>query len=292
MLGLGESFALASAFTWACGVILYKRLGEHLPPLALNLRKNLLVLAALVPLILIWHGVAPPSLTATELAICALSGFIGIGIADTLYFRALNRVGAGRMGVVGNTYSPFVLVLAFVFLDERLNASQIAGFALVMLGVLVIHEPARTRSVDDRELAIGLATGVVAVLLMAIAIVMVKRVLEHGDLLWISAIRMTGGIVGMLLIAVILGQRMGATRALGRRGWIMLLVAAMVGQLLSMLLWLGGYKYTDASIAAILNETASVWIVLLAWLVLREPMTRRKVIGISLTLGGVLLMLR
>lgn len=52
---------------------------------------------------------------------------IGIGLADTLYFRALNRLGAGRMGIVGNFYSPFVLVLSFVFLGERLSALQGVG---------------------------------------------------------------------------------------------------------------------------------------------------------------------
>lgn len=291
-MGLGEFLSLASALAWAFGVILYKRLGEKLPPLALNLRKNLLVLVALVPLILLWSGLQPPALSAREWAICLASGLIGIGIADTLYFRALNRVGAGRMGVVGNCYSPFVILLAFLFLDERLSAAQIAGFVLVTAGVLVVHEPHGDHSVSRRNLAIGLATGVLAVLLMAVAIVMVKRILEHADLLWVSAIRMTGGVAGMLVIALVLGQGLGTRgEPLGRRGWIMLVAAALVGQLLSMLLWLGGYKYTTASVAAILNETASIWIVLFAWLLLREPMSKRKAAGIMLTLAGVACML-
>ena len=71
----------------------------------------------------------------------------------------------------------------------------------------------------------------------------------------------------------------------------MLVTAALVGQLLSMLLWLAGYKYTSASIAAILNETASVFIVVLAWIFLGERLTRRKALGIVCTLGGVGLML-
>ena len=58
-----------------------------------------------------------------------------------------------------------------------------------------------------------------------------------------------------------------------------------------MVMWLAGYKYTQASIAAILNETASIFILLLAWLLLREPLGRRGAIGVSLTLGGVVLML-
>lgn len=289
MIGKGEAFSIASALTWAFGVIIYKRLGETLPPLALNLRKNALVLVMLVPLIAGWHGLAPPALSALDIAICLLSGVIGIGLADTLYFRALNRVGAARMGIVGNFYSPFVIVLAFAFLGERLTGLQFAGFLLVSAGVLVIGFT-RGPAVDAAALRRGLALGVLAVLLMAVAIVMVKRVLEHGDVLWISAIRLAGGMAAMLVVGAITGAAR-APVALDRRGWAMLLVAALVGQLLSMVMWLAGYKYTSASVAAILNETASVFIVLLAWLLLGEKLTRRKLVGIACTLGGVGLML-
>jgi drug/metabolite transporter (DMT)-like permease len=289
MIGKGEAFAILSALAWAFGVILYKRLGERLPPLALNLRKNSLVLLALVPLLLAFHGLELPALTPAEVAICLVSGLLGIGIADTLYFRALNQVGAARMGIVGNFYSPFVIVLAFAFLGERLTGMQLLGFVLVSAGVLVIGA-ARGPAVDRAALRRGLAIGVLAVLLMAVAIVMVKRVLEHADLLWVSTIRMLGGVAGMLVIAAFLGGAR-APVALDRRGWVMLVVAALVGQLLSMLLWLAGYKYTSASVAAILNETASVFIVLLAWVFLGERLTRRKMIGIGCTLGGVALML-
>ena len=51
------------------------------------------------------------------------------------------------------------------------------------------------------------------------------------------------------------------------------------------------YELLSASVAAILNETSSVFIVLLAWLVLREALTRRRVSGVVFTLAGVACML-
>lgn len=291
MIGPGEAFSILSAMAWAFGVILFKRLGEKLPPLALNLRKNLLVLVVLLPMVLGWHGLALPALSRGEVLVCLLSGLIGITVADTLYFRALNSIGAARMGIVGNFFSPFVIVLAVVFLGERLTLPQMAGFVLVSAGVLVIGA-ARGPAVQAAQLRRGVLLGVLAVLLMAVAIVMVKRILEHGDLLWITAIRLLGGVAGMLVVSGIShGWSLGGGAKLARRDWIMLVAAALIGQLLSMLLWLAGYKYTTASVAAILNETASVFIVLLAWLLLGEQLTPRKLVGIGCTLGGVVLML-
>ena len=74
----------------------------------------------------------------------------------------------------------------------------------------------------------------------------------------------------------------------GRRlRWPLLLAAAFIGQYVAVLLWVGGYKYAPATVAAILNETSSAFIVLLAALLLREPLTPRKLIGVTCTLAGV-----
>jgi len=58
-----------------------------------------------------------------------------------------------------------------------------------------------------------------------------------------------------------------------------------------MLFWLGGFKYANASVASVLNETANMFIVLMAWLFLKEKLTRRKVVGALLTFFGVVLFL-
>lgn len=305
-MGAGELFSLASAATWAVGVILYRQLGTTLPPLPLNFLKNLVVLALLLPTVPLLHGFTPPGMPLADIALAMASGVIGIAVADTLYFRALNQLGAARMGVLGNAYSPFVIVLSFVFLGERLNAWQVGGFALVSAGVFLVTRTPGAAAEGPPETPLpgsapeasvrmsplrGALWGLFAVLLMATAIVMVKRVLEAQPLVWVTLWRLVGAIVGILLLAALRGE----LRALWPRGaggrWRRLVLAAFVGQYLAMLLWLAGYKFTQASIAAILNETSSAFIVLLAWLWLREPLHRLGVAGVALTLGGVALML-
>lgn len=289
--GLGEFFSLASAATWAVGVILYRRLGQTLPPLALNFLKNLLVLGMILPAVPLLHGLELPAFSAAQVALALASGFVGIAMADTLYFRALNELGAGRMGIIGNLYSPLVIVLSFAFLGERLTAMQVGGFALVTAGVLTIAMARAAEATPVAHRVKGFVLGVLSIALMAVAIVMVKRVLEAQPLMWVTLLRLVGAVGGLFLVALATGN-LRRLRANGARfDWRLLVLAAFVGQCLSMVLWLAGYKFTQASIAAILNETASVWIVLLAWLWLKEPLGRRGAIGVALTLGGVALML-
>jgi len=291
-MGIGEACSIGSALAWAGGVITYKRLGETLAPLQLNLLKNLVVLALLAPTLLLAPGLAAPSLSLSAAALTLLSGMLGIGVADTLYFRALNALGAARVGVIGNLYSPFVIVLSFAFLGERLSALQGIGFVLVTAGVLLVTQSRAQKSVPRADARSGVLHGVGAIALMAVAIVMVKRVLEGQPLLWVVSLRLIGGV---LVLAVLVALRrqplLPPAQARPRLRWRVLILGAVLGQYVSMMLWLAGYKYTQASVAAILNESASIFIVLLAALFLGEGLTRRKIAGVACTMSGVACML-
>jgi len=290
-VGIGEAMALGSAAAWAVGVILARQLGVHLPPLTLNLLKNGLVLCVLAPVALLLYAGAWPVMPVRDMLIVLASGVIGIALADTLYFRALNELGAGRMGVIGNLYSPLVLLLGFVFLDERLGGMQWLGFALVAGGVLLISIPARGQAARPQHTLRGILLGLLAIALMAVAIVMVKRTLETQPLLWVTLLRLCGAMAGLLFLASLPSMRQRMRFVPRDVAWHRLVLAALVGQGLSMVLWLGGYKFTSASVAAILNESASVFLVVLAALWLREPMGRRAFVGVLLTFSGIACML-
>jgi len=291
-MGIGEACSIGSALAWSGGVIIYKRLGETLAPLQLNLLKNLIVLALIAPTLALTPGLAWPSLPLPAVMLTLLSGILGIAIADTLYFRALNAIGAARVGIIGNLYSPFVIALSFAFLSERLNPLQGVGFVLVSTGVLLVSGQRAGKPLAPEQLRRGLVYGVAAVLLMAVAIVMVKRVLEGQPLLWVVALRLIGGVLGLAVLFAWRGQPLlPETHAAPRLRWGVLFAGALLGQYISMMLWLAGYKYTKASVAAILNESSSIFIVVLAWLFLHEGMSVRKLAGVTCTLSGVACML-
>lgn len=290
-IGLGETLSLSSAAAWAIGVILYRRLGDTLPPLRLNYLKNLLVLAVLVPATVLIDGFALPTLSVREWVLVVGSGVLGIAVADTLYFGALNALGAGRMGIIGNLYSPLVVVLSFVVLDEHLHGRQWFGFALVSAGVLLsAWVPARWRGNATEPLR-GAVLGAASIALMALAIVMIKRILETQPLFWITSLRMLGAVIGMIALAALRGEWSALHGSHAPVPWRRLLLAAGFGQGLAMVFWLGGYKYTSAPVAAILNETASVFIMMLAWIWLGERPGGRGLIGVALALSGVAMML-
>lgn len=289
--GLGEFYSLACALAWAIAVILFKKSGESLAPLPLNLFKNVLGLALMLLTVLAVSGTAWPGIPLSAVLLAFLSGFLGIGLGDTVYFRALNAIGASRMAVGQTLYSPFVIVLSALFLAERLRPWQFGGVALVLGGILLVNYDPRAAQADVRAIRRGVIEAGVSVLLMAAGVVMAKPLLERYDFLWIVTLRIVGGVAGLLLFVA---WRRGEVSRLaaafrGVRHWPAVIAGSVVGTYISMMLWLAGYKYTQASIAAVLNEMAAVFIIVLAAAFLNDRLAPRQLLGSAVAVGGVLL---
>lgn len=291
-MGPGEFFALSSAFVWALAIVLFRRAGSTLPALETNLFKVLLAFVLLWPTLFLVEGMTLPRYSPLELGIVILSGYLGIAVADTWYLRALHLVGAGRIGIVSSLLSPFVILLSVLFLGERLGPWQVGGFALVMMGVLLVTWQENREKVDPGSLRAGMAWGIAAVFFMALGVVMVKEILETRSFLWTVQLRVVGGLLGMLLYLAS-RKRLASSWQQFRQPlpWGTIVVASLLATYVSMLMWLYSYKLIPASVSSILNQSSNAWIVLLAWLLLREYIGWRKFWGLVLTTVGVLIML-
>ena len=288
--GLGEFYSLACALAWAVAVILFKKSGESLAPVPLNLFKNLVGLALMLLTVLAASGAAWPGIPAQAVAIALVSGFLGIGVGDTLYFRALNDIGASRMAVAQTLYSPFVIVIAALLLAERLTPLQGAGVGLVLAGILLVNYSPGQAALDAARIRRGLLESTGAVLAMALGVVMAKPLLERYDFFWIVTLRIAGGVLGMLIFMPPARDfaRIRAAFA-GVRHWPHVIAGSVVGTYISMMLWLAGYKYTSASVAAVLNEMAAVFILALAALFLGDRLKPAQLAGSAVAVAGVLL---
>ncbi|HKL51497.1 MAG TPA: DMT family transporter [Wenzhouxiangellaceae bacterium] len=285
---MGEFFSIACAAVWALAVVLFRRSGETLPAFELNLFKNLLGVVLMGITVLAVENDAPPAFSVREWLIVCASGIIGIAVADTWYLRALNLMGAARTGVVASLFSPFVVLLSAMYLGELLRGWQLAGFSLVLAGILLVTWRSNRLDVSRRALRLGVFYGAGAVLMMAIGIVMVKPVLEGDHFFATAGLRLAAGTLAMLaFVSATRGWSAMLARYRQPQPWPTITLASVLASYLSMLLWLGGYRLAPASVASVLNETAAAFIVLFAWWVLKEPMSLRRVGGVCLTFAGV-----
>ena len=134
---IGEIAALICALFWAIAARLFRILGTSFSPLVLNLWKGLVALVLLIVAVLF---LAPPLEITTETLIWLLiSGVIGIGLGDTFFFQAINRIGDSQTLLVAETLAPiFTALLAIAWLAEWLTTMQWLGIALVIVSVDVV----------------------------------------------------------------------------------------------------------------------------------------------------------
>ena len=288
---MGEIFALLAPLCWSIAIILFRLSGRSVPPVALNLFKNSLALILFTITLLVLGTTPLEGARQRDVLLLVISGAIGIGLSDTFFFMCLNRVGAGLQAIVNTSYSPVIILLSVVFLGERLTPLQSSGALLIIGAVLAVGWVRnRTSAVHVPHRVSGILYGLAGTTTQGISIVMVKPVLEENPVVWATWWRLLGGLaVGALIMLASREQRATLPSLANRKAWPVMIAGALMGTYVSLLFWIGGMKYAPASIAAALNQTATLWTFLLAVIVLREPTTKRRLVGLALGAAGVLL---
>jgi len=290
---LGKIMALLCAVVWAGAVILFKLAGDRIQPLALNLYKTALTVTLLFPvLLLLGVPLFPAAVPGGHWLAVMASGILGIAISDTLFFACLNRLGAGMTAIVDALYAPFVMTATWLVLLQRPRPEQIAGALLVIAAVLVVAYRKSGSPLPTRRIMSGIFFGVAAMAIMAVSIVLMQPVLKRASVFWVTELRMLSALAVLLVMFAWQKDRRRLLAPLWQKGsrhyafW-----GALLGNLLSMTLWVGAFKFTSVNSAAVLNQTNTVFVVVLASVFLKETFTRRRLLATFLAVAGSLLVL-
>ncbi|SYZ74624.1 conserved membrane hypothetical protein [Candidatus Zixiibacteriota bacterium] len=290
----GEILAILTALVWAGAVILFKKSGEQMHPISLNLFKNVLAVLLILITMPFMGETIFRDVPIGDYLLLFLSGIIGLGIADTFLLKSLNLVGAGLSAIVSCLYSPFIIALSLIFLGEQLGFLQVLGAMMIISAVLTAvgkngHEK---HQISRRDLWLGIFYGAVANIATATGVVIIKPLLARSPLLWATEMRLFSGI-GVLVIATLIHKDRNkiALPKMNTKGWVFTVSGSFAGAYLSMILWLAAMKITQASIAAALNQTSTIFIFVFAYLFLKEKLNRQKIIGLALGITGTALVM-
>jgi drug/metabolite transporter (DMT)-like permease len=291
---LGAILAVTTALAWSAGLIFFRLSGTQLGPIALNLLKNVVALGffALTLLFLPDAREVMASFGSGELFVLAMSGAIGIAVADTALLYALNRLGVSIIAIIDSCYSPLVIGFSALMLREHLHLREYVGGALILAAVLFVTAMRPPVDVPPRKMFLGLAAAVFAVTSISFAIVYATPVLRSHQtatgLIWMSTVRLAAGTAALVALMPFTPERRSAWRSLvPSRAWKFAVPGAFLGSYLSLICWVGGFSLSRAGVAAILNQTAVIWSMVLAAIFLRERFTKRKFAALALAMAGV-----
>lgn len=282
----GEFSATLCGLLWAVAVILFKKSGELVPPVVLNLFKGTVGLVLfLATMLLFGLPLFPDTASQADWIVLLVSGIIGIGIADSFLFAALNRLGAGRNAIVDCLYSPLVILCSIIYLAEPLSPWLFVAIGGMVAAILIgTWNPSQVRDPEElKAIRTGVLLGALSQLLMAIGIVMAKPVLDTSEPWWATTVRLVGGWGFLVIHGLTPANRLATLRAFTpSRQWFLTIPAAVVGTYLALIFWILGMKYTYTTTASVLNQLSTIFMIVLATLFLKEPLTWRKVVAITI----------
>jgi drug/metabolite transporter (DMT)-like permease len=290
---LGKILALLCAVVWAGAVIFFKLAGDNIRPLALNLYKTTVTAAILFPILLLMGiPLVPATVSGHQWLAIIASGILGIAVSDTMFFACLNRLGAGLTSIVDCLYAPFVMTASWLALSESPRPEQVGGAVLVISAVLVAAYRKNGGAKPARQIVAGVLYGAGAMAIMAVSIVLMRPVLDRVHVFWVTEVRILAALLALLLLLAWQKDRRRLLAPLWRKGVrLYAFLGALLGNLISMTLWVAAFKFTSVSSAAVLNQTNTVIVVVLAAVFLKDRFTRRRLLATALAVAGSLLVL-
>ena len=259
---------------------------SYAPPLAFAALRVLLAGAALLT-VAWWRGQRlriPRRYWPTLLLLTVSNGVIGYGTM----FLSPGSAGAGIASVLGNTQPLVVIALATVFLHERLTWHKAGALAAGIFGVVLISTAAL--EITSTAGLVGSLLALASAVAFGASTIFVARLAQDAPLLTLTAWQFL--LASLPLAALSLLTERQIVQMWDLTFLVIVVVLALFGTALTTAVWYWLVQHDDAGRLSLLLFLVPVLGVSLAVLTLGEQIGWREGIGISLTLGGVLLALR
>lgn len=279
--------ALLSACSWAFGTITFERIGKVVPFVGITFLKGVFSIILMILLLIVTYGLYP--IGWWEFSFLTLSGIIGITIGDSLFFKSLQDLGAKTQVIFFLLGQILTMVLSLLFLGELLSVEQYIGAFILLTGVIVTTWGAQTNHPNKTR---GIVFGLISMTCFSVSAIMVKAAISDVPVITATFYRMVFGTIftlGYGLASKNLSSWICPLKNKKLLGLFVLNVVVITygGFLLSM----AAIKYISVSLASVLSATEPVFVILLAFFMMREKATKRELVGTLVTLVGLFLII-
>jgi DME family drug/metabolite transporter len=239
---------------------------------------------AVVSFLLATQGAQSLRVSRQDLAFLLPLGLVGIGAFYLFYFYTVRESTVGTAAILLYSAPAFVVVLAWLFLREPLNALKVFALLLTVGGIFLVagaYDPANLE-VSPKILLTGLLSG----LTYGLYAIFGRPLAGHLSPAVILSYALAFGSV--LLIAAAL-PTLDTLAGLPAGSYALLLMLSVVHTTLAFALYTFGIRHLGAGRAAIVATIEPVVAGILGVTLLNEELTALKVLGALLVLAGAAL---
>jgi drug/metabolite transporter (DMT)-like permease len=286
---VGALCALGSAFTWAVTSMLARTLQPPLTSVSINAIRSTVAGVVLLGWVVAVDGVAVmTSISATTFGLLALSIAIAVGVGDNFFFESSRMVGLAAAMTIATSYPLITTVLAALVLGEAITMWVVIGGAMTLAGVVLIISGGQHRAERHEHYGLGVAAAALASLAWGIAPILMKTPLQEMDAAAAQAVRLP---VAAALLWITPWAR-GAVRQLveGGQGLVGRMALLSLLTVFSSVMYVAGIKYAGVAVGSILSSVAPMFAIALGVIFLHERLSPGAVLGILVTIAGVIVL--
>lgn len=287
MIYVGIIVALLSAASWAFATVVFDRIGKVVPYVGITFLKGIFSIILMIVLLIFTGGLH--GIGVWEFSFLALSGVIGISIGDSLFFKSLQDLGAKVQVIFFLLGQIFTMILSLLLLGELLSLEQYIGAVILLTGIVIViwgkqeNHPNKVR---------GIVCGLLSILCFSVSAIMVKMAIAEVEVVTATFYRMLFGTIFTLGFGVVGKQLPTWIKPLKDKRLLALFILNVFvitygGFLLSMV----AIKLISVSLVSVLGTTEPVFVLLFAYLINKEKITKQEVIGTMITLVGLFIII-
>jgi drug/metabolite transporter (DMT)-like permease len=276
-----------TALFWGGTFIAGRQVSQDLGPFTIAFLRFAMASVLLLSLTRVKEGRLPP-VRGWQIPLVLLLGMTGVFAYNTMFFKGLSLIEASRAALIVATCPAFIAVASALFLREKLASIQAIGIPLSMLGAAVVISKG-----DLRQIAAGgVGPGELCILgcvLSWVAYSLIGKVVMR----WLSPLvsvsySSLAGAIALAVPALVEGLARTVSHA-SLLDWTSIAYLAVFGTVIGFVWFYEGVQLIGTIRAGLFINFVPISAVILAFLMLKEPITWSLAVGAILVLSGIYL---
>jgi len=287
---IGIATGLLSSAIYAVSVVVYRSQSDSIRPLAIGSVKMWVALAFMTALVVLPIRFEPFYIPQEALVYLVVSVFFGAVLGDTFYLSAQERIGVSYAFPIAMSFPIFTYVLAIAVGFEEPLLSRSAGILLAVIGVIIIS---KEQGQDEAHLVtrkldkVGLGLTLLVAILYAVATILLQIGVENVNPIDGNFVRVAFGSVAFIPMFLVAKHRGMPTPP--QRTVRIIAVAGLFGMGLGSLLYVSTVKFVGAAVTSVIGSLSPLFALPISMIFLKERITRVAMIGVAVTIVGVIL---
>lgn len=213
-----------------------------------------------------------------------LSG-LATGASWLCYFKAIQLGAVSKVAPIDRSSVVLTMILAIIFFQEAVTVGKIVGIIVIAIGTLLMTYNKRAKDEPSSSMQ-WIFFAALSAIFASLTAILAKVGIQDVESNLGTAIR-TVVVLAMAWLVVFVVKKQGEIKNIDRKSWLFICLSGIATGG-SWLCFYHALQIGPASVVVPIDKLSIAFTIAFSFFFLKEPQTRRALIGLLLIIGGTL----